>query len=108
MSSAVKYVLAAWACVFSLGSTSQTIDLGELDRDPGYIFFNGRAQKLSTGSIIPLDSVLKPFSQSGLKHWPINPLFSMDSIPTIIGTGSRPATLTHCPARWSSCLAARV
>lgn len=64
MLTAVKYLLTALgAILFSLHALGQVLDLEELKKDPGYVFFNGRAEKLVNSQIITLDSVLKPASQ---------------------------------------------
>jgi signal transduction histidine kinase len=71
MLTAVKYILTAIsACLLSLHSLGQVVDLEELNRDPGYVFFNGRAEKLVNSTIITLDSVLKPASQDRFESLP--------------------------------------
>ena len=74
MSLAAKYFLTALAsisaCLLCLFSFGQGIDLAKLDKDPGYIFFNGKAEYLKSSSIISLDSVLKPVSQKRFLHFP--------------------------------------
>jgi hypothetical protein len=71
MLTAVKYVLPAIsACLLGLYSLGQAVDLEELKNDRGYVFFNGRAEKLANSTIITLDSVLKPASQDRFEALP--------------------------------------
>jgi signal transduction histidine kinase len=71
MSSSLKYVLiVVCICVYNAGALAQPIDLSELQKDPCYIFFNGRAEKLGSSSIIMLDSVLAPVSQKRFERLP--------------------------------------
>ena len=43
--------------------SAQVVDIGNLDQEPGYIFFNGSTYALRNSSVISLDSVLQPASQ---------------------------------------------
>jgi len=74
MATAFKYLfLALTALLFYARSLAQPVDISALSKEPGYIFFNGKAEKLASSVIISLDSVLKPASQVHFEPLPNKP-----------------------------------